>query len=121
MDKNLYLELEPTIKNQCDRLNFEEQLKFIMGRENGEFLPRLMEYSQSLDRWRGVNPDTRSHPDLIRNGSLKQKIHIFNHEYHKNCCRVCGYYVFASGCEYCGTSRKQHDFNSSKSITLCAI
>lgn len=116
----LFIELYPPNEMDSSRFTFEEQLKFIIGRENGDFLPRLMEYSQNLDRLYGANVNNKD-LKLLKNGTVKQKVNIFNREYKNNCCRVCGYYVFSSGCEYCGTSREQHEFNLIKNTDLFVI
>ena len=97
---------ENTIKHTADDLRlklyrnrFNEQTRFIW-REGGDFLKRLMDYNRRLNHIKPVPAEN----------NLKEKIKMYNDEYSKNCCRVCNYYVFSSGCKYCGSSRQEQEF-----------
>jgi hypothetical protein len=101
------------IKHEVARFAHKEQLGFIMGRENGEFLARLMTYNNAMyprEDWAEISPMIKN-MRLTTECGVKALAKIYNKEYHNNCCRVCGYYIFNSGCEYCGVSRREHEFN----------
>ena len=58
-----------------------------------EHKKRLVEFQNKLKRRLGIS------------AKASDKIRIYNHEFKFNECSICGYYMFSTGCEYCGIRR----------------
>ena len=103
------------VNHQMDKVRYrhERQLRFIWGREDGEFLKRLMVYANNLFERTDIKEMSHilNSPSLRIEGTVGDKVRIYNDEYHSNLCRCCGWYVFSNGCEYCGIRYRTHVLN----------